>query len=71
MGTGSTPADVARIRKTAIPALRPRVEDILQGALFDGQRTRPRIDMTLETYTHDVQGIDVVVWRVFGMARAA
>lgn len=35
--------------------------------MFDGRRTRPLVDMTLESYTKDVQGEQVVVWRVFGM----
>lgn len=35
--------------------------------MFDGARTRPWIDMTLESYVVNVQEGEVVAWRVFGM----
>lgn len=38
--------------------------------MFDGTRTRPWIDMTLESFVHVVQGDEVVGWRVFGMETA-
>lgn len=63
------PNEMRRLRRR-IPALTSGVEDLLLGPRFDGKRTQPLIDWSIESYAGGVNGgFDRLLFRVFGMRR--
>lgn len=63
------PNEMRRLRKR-ISALTPRVEELLLGPRFDGERTRPLIDWSIESYAGGANGgFDRLLFRVFGMRK--
>ncbi|CAK9784729.1 unnamed protein product [Cutaneotrichosporon oleaginosum] len=63
------PKEVRRLRGRLVD-LRAAAENVLLGARFDGVRTRPLIDWTIESYATGPSGrLEYLHFRVFGMRK--
>lgn len=64
------PNEVKRLRARITTEFSPKVADLLLGAKFNGEHTRPLIDLTLESCGGGANGgMDRLMFRVFGMKK--